>query len=128
MDYQELQDKVRKLNGQSIFPGSDKDEEWNSYTLADEGVVKTVKHELLDNFIEVRKSSEDNWHQFVREIFWPPEKLQFLKDDLLRLSEDYTGSHHYAFTKREKGSLVMPDRMLELNRLHTLFKIGRAHV
>ena len=101
MDYQELQDEVKKLDGQPIFLDSDKGN-WDRETLADEGVVKTVKPDLLHNFEKVKKSSQDKWHQFVREIFWPPEKLQFLKDDLLRLVDDYTGSYHYAFTKREK--------------------------
>ena len=65
MDYQELQDKVRKLNGQPIFPGSDKGE-WDPQTLYDVGIVKTVRRELWDNYEKVKKSSQDNWHKIIR--------------------------------------------------------------
>ena len=148
MDYQELLNEVRKLEGQPMYPTTtykgedgketkcemfywikecphiehpDEEHVWDRRTLGQHNIVNVVRSDLLKNFEKVKKADDHYWHSFVRETFYPPDMIRFLNDDLLRLVDDYTGSYHYAFTKREKGSLAMPDRMLELNRLHTLF-------
>ena len=123
MSYQELQDEVRKLEGQPIKEGSE--EVWNrNYNsigyISNEDVIKALLPDLFKNFDKVRKSGQ-KWHSFVREIFYSPDKLNFLKDDLLRLVHDYTKSHHHEFTEIEKGKLVMPERMLDINRLRISF-------
>ena len=148
MDYQELLNEVRKLEGQPMYPTTtykgedgketkcemfywikecphiehpDEEHVWDRRTLGQHNIVNVVRSNLLKNFEKVKKADDHYWHSFVREAFYSPDMIRFLNDDLLRLVQDYTESYIHEFIKKEEGTLLMPKRMLELNRLHILF-------
>ena len=65
--YQELQDEVRRLEGQPIKEGSE--EVWSTnYNsigyMSNEDVIKALLPDLFKNFDKVRKSGQ-KWHSFV---------------------------------------------------------------
>ena len=141
MNYRELQEVVRQLDGQPVYNATKEELENNPtlpcynhdnpkflYRLDNEEFMRDHKPELVEAFERVKKRDYMNkgtqkWHSFVREIFYSDEELLFLRNDLLRLTEMRAKTHKTYFKlKLEKGDVLLPDRINRINKLHISFE------
>ena len=141
MNYRELQEEVGKLLDKPVYQEDETEEEklkreakeiannskptngyFTEHNLQEEHFMKYWQPKLVETFDQVRKKGQ-KWHQFVREFFYSEEELGFLKNDLLRLAEMRTKTHKTYFKiQLEKGNVLLPDRISQINKLHISFE------
>lgn len=91
------------------------------HEIAQEYFIKAEFPGILENFEREKRDSQHKWHSFVREVFYPPEDLNFLKNNLLELIMDYRNSYKDYFKLSRDENFILPDRIYLLTRLKILF-------
>ena len=121
--YHQLEERIRKVEHGEVENNFGQLREYDREDeISKEDYFKALFPELYENFLRVKRGNSQNWYSFVVETFYSKEDLDFLKNDLLVLIENYRNSEKDYFKLSRDENFVLPDRIYLLNKLLTKFK------
>tara|TARA_Y100000590_G_scaffold214090_1_gene242671 strand:+ start:1520 stop:2986 length:1467 start_codon:yes stop_codon:yes gene_type:complete len=122
-NYHQLEERIRKVERGEVENTFGQLREYDREDeISKEDYFRAFFPKLYQNFFDVRRGKSQNWYSFVVEAFYSKEDLDFLKNDLLLLIEDYRNSEKDYFKLSRDENFVLPDRIYLLNKLLIKFK------